>query len=166
MNKAYIVCGAPGAGKTTHARHLALDRRALLLDIDNVTERLVRIGLAQAGRCEDDRDSEYFKRTYREPIYETLFDIAGENLPVLDVVVVGPFTRELEQADWPLVLSRRLGCPVEVHYVHCPPGLRRKRIEARGNARDDAKLGDWNEYVQYYGDEHPPAFDHVSVKGY
>ena len=75
MNKAYIICGAPGAGKTSWARRLSADRHAVLLDIDSVSERLVRLALAESGHSEDDRDSEHFKRTYREPIYEALFDI-------------------------------------------------------------------------------------------
>ena len=95
MPKAIIVCGTPGSGKSTHARQLAADCKATILDIDTVTERLVKVGLVESGHSPDDRDSEYFKRTYREPIYEALFDIARENISFLDVVVVGPFTKEL-----------------------------------------------------------------------
>ena len=113
----------PGSGKTTYARRLASDRNASLLDIDNVTERLVQIALTESGHSSDDRDSEYFKHTFREPIYETLFDIARENLPVQDVIAVGPFTREMNDPDWPNKLATRLGGAVEVHYVQCPPDV-------------------------------------------
>ena len=99
MHTTYIVCGSPGAGKTTYAKKLASERGATLLDIDTATERLVRIALREAGHNPDDRDSEYFKHTYREPIYETLFDIARENNPFQEVVVVGPFTKELRDPD-------------------------------------------------------------------
>jgi len=165
MQKAIIVCGTPGSGKTTHAKRLAARNTATLLDIDTVSERLVRIGLAESGHSPDDRDSDYFKRTYREPIYEALFDIARENLCFHDVVIVGPFTREIQDHDWPEKLSGELGCPVEVHYVKCPPDIRRQRLADRGDARDRAKLDDWDRYVQYYGDEHPPVFAHVLVDG-
>ena len=165
MPKAIIVCGTPGSGKTTHAKQLAANGNATVLDIDTVTERLVKIGLVESGRSPDDRDSEYFKRTYREPIYEALFDIARENLPYHDVVIVGPFTKEIRDPDWPSNLSSELGGLVEVHYVQCPPEIRRQRLAVRGDARDRAKLEDWDRYIKYYGDEHPPVFHHVLVDG-
>jgi predicted kinase len=165
MNTSIIVCGSPGSGKSTYAGKLAAARHAALLDIDTVTERLVRIALAQSGHSADDRDSEYFKQTFREPIYDTLFAIARENLPFQDVVIVGPFTREIEDRGWPSRLQQILGGPIEVHYVRCAPGIRKRRLEHRGNARDRAKLDDWENHIQYYGDESPPAFEHVLVDG-
>jgi predicted kinase len=165
MHAAIIVCGSPGAGKTTHARRLAATRGAVLLDIDTATERLVRVALAESGHDPDDRDSGYFKKTFRDPIYETLFDIARENLPAQDVIIVGPFTREIRDPEWPAWLAARLGSPVEVHYVHCPPEIRRQRLAGRGNERDQAKLEDWENHVRYYGDESPPVFGHVLVDG-
>ena len=165
MHTSIIVCGSPGAGKSTYAGKLAADKRAALLDIDTVTERLVRIALAESGHSPDDRDSGYFKQTFREPIYETLFDVARENLPFQDVVIVGPFTREIRDRDWPASLQVRLGTPVEVHYVHCTPEIRRQRLERRDNVRDRAKLDDWENHIRYYGDESPPIFEHVLVDG-
>jgi dephospho-CoA kinase len=164
MHITYIVCGSPGAGKTTYARKLAAARHAVLLDIDTVTEQLVRVALRESGRDPDDRDSDYFKRTFREPIYETLFDIARENIPFQEVVVVGPFTKELRESDWPSKLSKTLRGPVEVHYVSCPPEIRKQRLVQRGNPRDLAKLQDWENYIQYY-EERQPVFEHVLVDG-
>lgn len=164
MHTTYIVCGSPGAGKTTYARKLAARRGAALLDIDTVSEQLIRVALREAGHDPDDRDSEYFKRTFREPIYEALFEIARENLPFQEVVITGPFTKELRQPDWPAQLSRSLGGPVEVHYVHCPPEERRRRLAERGNPRDLAKLRGWEDYIRYY-EESPPVFEHVLVEG-
>ncbi len=165
MHTSIIVCGSPGSGKSTYAARLAAARQAALLDIDTVTERLVRIALARSGHSPDDRDSGYFKQTFREPIYETLFAIARENLPFQDVVIVGPFTRELQDRDWPARLRERLGSTVEVHYVRCAPEVRRRRLEQRGNPRDRAKLENWESHVRYYGDESPPVFAHVAVDG-
>jgi predicted kinase len=165
MHTTYIVCGSPGAGKSTHAKKLAAEKGAVLLDIDTVTERLVRTALRAAGHDPDDRDSDYFKRTFRAPIYETLFDAARENLPHREVIVVGPFTREMRALDWPAHLTRTLGGPVEVHYVACPPETRRRRLAKRGQARDLAKLRDWENYIRYYGEESPPVFAHVWIDG-
>jgi len=165
MYTSYIVCGSPGSGKSTYARQLAAVRHATLLDIDTVTERLVRIALVQSGHNQDDRDSEYFKRSFREPVYETLFDIARENLQFQDVVIVGPFTKEIKDPDWPSKLYRVLASSVEVHYLQCAPEIRRQRLARRGDARDKAKLTDWENYIQYYADESPPVFEHVLVDG-
>lgn len=123
------------------------------------------IGLVESGRSPDDRDSDYFKSTYREPVYEVLFDVARENLPHHDVVIVGPFTKEIRDQGWPERLSGDLGSPVEVHYVHCRPEIRRQRLADRGDERDRAKLQDWDRYIKYYGDEQPPVFEHVLVDG-
>ena len=163
MSKVIIVCGTPGSGKTTHARKLAAAGNTILLDIDTASERLVKVGLTAAGHSPDDRDSAYFKQTYREPIYQALFDIARDNLPYQDVVITGPFTREIQDTDWPEKLSAELGSPVEVHYVQCAPEIRRQRLAARGDDRDLAKLADWDNYLKYYGEERPPVFDHVLI---
>ena len=165
MHTAIIICGSPGAGKSTHGVRLAAERQAALLDIDTVTERLVRLALAQSGHHPDDRDSDYFKQTFREPIYDTLFDIARENLSFQDVVIVGPFTREIRNRDWPSKLQKLLDADIEVHYVQCDPAVRRQRLAHRGEARDLAKLEDWDNFIKYYGDEVPPVFEHVLING-
>ena len=163
MNTTYIVCGSPGSGKSTYAKQLASKMHAALLDIDTVTERLVKVALKESGYSQDDRDSEYFKQTFREPIYETLFNIGKENLEFNSIVIVGPFTKELRDPDWPLKLARELECEIEVHYVYCRPEIRRSRIENRGNPRDIAKLRKWKSFSQYYGDESPPVFEHIFI---
>ena len=160
VNTAIIVCGSPGAGKTIYGEHLSQQMGAVFLDIDIATETLVRAGMSFALRDPDDRDSPDFKAAFRQPIYDTLFDIARANLSHLPVVITGPFTKELRDPTWPEQLSTRLSAPVEVHYVYCTPELRRDRLIRRANPRDRAKLQDWDTYIRYYGDEQPPAFPH------
>ncbi len=160
---AVIVCGSPGAGKSTYGKQLAAQRRAVLLDIDTVTERLVRLALHEAGRDPDDRDSPAYKHTFRQPIYDTLFDIARENLPWTDVVIVGPFTRELRDPNWPQKLQNLFGAPLEVQYVTCDPQQRHQRMQQRQNPRDAQKLVDWHNHAGYYGTEEPPPFPHVLI---
>ena len=163
MHKAFIVCGPPAAGKTTHGRKLAAQHNATLLDIDTVTETMVRASLQVAGRDPNDRDSPWFKTHFRQPIYDTLFAIAAENLLAQDVIIIGPFTREIQDPNWPDWLAQRLHAPVEIHFVTCPPEIRHKRMIARGEPRDLPKLKDWETFLAYYGDEAPPVFEHVSI---
>lgn len=163
MNRATIVCGSPASGKSTYGKQLAVRNRAALLDLDTATERLVKLALSQSGQHEDDRDSQHYKAVYRLPAYEALYDIARENLASVDVVIVGPFTRELRDPDWPLFLEERLGARVEVHYLFCSPQIRRARMELRDNPRDAAKLANWDQQQPYYGAEDPPVFEHVFV---
>ncbi len=108
MNALHIVMGPPAAGKTTYGKNLATKYGAAFLDIDTATERVVRAGLKLARENPDDRDSPLFKGSFREPIYDSLFAIAEDNLSHVDVVVVGPFTQEARDAEWLDGLKKRL----------------------------------------------------------
>lgn len=164
MPQVFIVCGPPAAGKTTHGRKLAAQHNAVFLDIDTVTETMVRAALTASGRNPNDRDSPWFKSHFRQPIYDTLFTIAAENKSNCNVVLVGPFTREILDPNWPDWLTQRLNAQVEIHYVTCPPELRHKRMIERGEPRDLPKLQDWDRFLTYYGDEAPPVFEHVLIE--
>ncbi|MEO5716586.1 MAG: ATP-binding protein [Luteolibacter sp.] len=143
----HLVSGPPSAGKTTYARQLAERIGAVLLDSDEVTERLIRAGLALAGMDPDDRDSPAYKVAFREAVYETLFGLAQSHCSRLPVVIAGPFTREGGDAEWPGRLAVRFGVMPEFHYVWCRPEERKARLLARGATRDLPKLADWDAYV-------------------
>lgn len=161
--RATIICGSPGSGKTTYARALANARRAVVLDIDTCSERLVMAGMKMGGHDPLDRDSATFKTHYREAIYETMFDIACENLPHCDVVLVGPFTKEIREIDWPERLAERLQAKVNIVYVFCDPRERKERLQNRRNPRDEGKFYDYEAFNLYYGDESQPVFDHSFI---
>ena len=154
-----IVFGPPAAGKTTYARKLADELGAVLLDSDEVCERLVRAGLILAGLSPDDRDSPAYKTAFRDAVYETLFDLAQSHLHRLPVVIAGPFTREGGDAEWPERLRERFGVMPEFHFVWCQAEERRARLLARGATRDLPKLADWDSYVSTCR-EIPPVYPH------
>ena len=54
MKECHIVTGPAGAGKSDHARRLAAELGACLIDSDIATERLVRAGLSLAGLDPDE----------------------------------------------------------------------------------------------------------------
>ena len=143
----HIVTGAAGTGKSTFAKQLAHDESAILLDSDTVSEPIVRAGLQAAGMDPADRDSSQYKGVFRDPVYQSLFDVAAENLLHTNVVIVGPFTRELSDPTWPWQLEKRFGVVPKIWYLHCDNDLRKKRIQDRGNPRDQAKLVDWEQHV-------------------
>lgn len=155
----HLVFGPPAAGKTTHARQLATRIGGILLDSDEVTERLIRAGLALAGMDPDDRDSPAYKKAFREVVYETLFDLAESHAGRLPVVIAGPFTSEGGDPSWPARLEARLGVMPEFHFVWCEPSERKARVMARGMARDLPKLADWDAYIATCR-ETAPVFPH------
>lgn len=157
---AYIVCGNAGTGKTTFAKRLAAELGAALIDIDSATERLAKLVLLVEGLPSDDRDSPEYKAILREPIYETLFDIAVDNLDRVPCVIVGPFTRERRQQDWPERLSKRLRTRVKIFVLYCRPEVRQQRLLTRANPRDRAKLENWSAYAKSGIDREPVPFEH------
>jgi len=145
---ATIVCGNAGAGKTTYGQRLAAEQGAVLLDIDTVSERLVQAGLKGMGRNVNDRDSPEYKELFRDAIHDALFSIAAENLAHIPVVLVAPFTKERNDAEFPTLIRERLNSTFEIVYVTCDEEERRRRIVSRGNARDADKLKDWDAYAK------------------
>ncbi|WP_068138507.1 AAA family ATPase [Roseimaritima ulvae] len=156
----HIVAGAAGVGKSSFGKELAAQSAAVLLDSDTVTEPVVRAGLLAAGLDPTDRDSPEYKRIFRDAVYECLFQTAADNLNHISVVIVGPFTRELGDARWPDQLRKRLGVEPTIWFLTCEDEERRRRIERRGNPRDQAKLLDWPQHVA----EAPPAQPAFRVK--
>lgn len=141
MHKLTIVCGAPAVGKSTHARELAARTGAVLLDSDTVTDRMIQTAHRAAGLDPYDRDSALYKATYREAVYETLFDIAVENLPHSDVIIAGPFTTERQdQQGWRKELEGRFGCVVEIVEIVCDEETRLRQMRERNAPRDAGKF--------------------------
>lgn len=149
------VCGPPAAGKTTFAKSLADEIGALLLDSDQVTERLVRAGLTLAGMNPDDRDSAAYKKAYREPVYQTLFDLAREHLERGPVVIAGPFTSETRDPHGLENVEAKVGQAVKAYFVWCSPEQRHRRIQERGAERDIQKLRAWENYLELCHEESP-----------
>jgi len=168
MHKArtlFIVTGMPAVGKTTFARQLAAKTSACLIDIDTATETVVQAAMKRISSDPNDRDSHVFKETFRDPIYQTLFDLADANLPHTDAIITGPFTKELHNPNWIEQIQEKLATPCRVKsiFLHCSPELRKERLRIRDNPRDRSKLRDWEKHQQYYDQESRPAYPHFAV---
>jgi len=164
MKPLWIVCGNAGVGKTTFGLRLATKHEAVFLDIDTVSEQLVKAGLAGSGMDPDDRDSPRFKALYRQAIHDTLFNIAAQNLPHQSCIIVAPFTQERRDPLFLTACEARLGTAVYVYYLTCAEDTRKQRIVARNNPRDAGKLADWSSYSAHGRDGGPPPFPHILVQ--
>ena len=159
----YVVTGAPAAGKTTYGRQLATIQRAAFLDIDTTSEPVVQAALRAMNLNLDDRDSPFFKQTFRTPIYESLFAVAEENLSHTSVVIVGPFTSEKSNAGWLAELQHRFKVRIEIHYIHCSETQLKQNMTRRSNARDTYKLLNWDIYIKSYNMQ-LPLYPHLRVE--
>ena len=158
MPKLFVITGAAGSGKSTFGKALAARKSACILDSDTVTEDVVKAGMLASGMDPNDRDSPGYRRFFREAVYESLYQIALENLPHLDTVLVGPFTSEIQNPDWPVQLAEKFNSEVKVYFISCAESLRFERIKNRANPRDDWKVRHWQNYLAKSSTA-PPAFD-------
>lgn len=127
-----VVCGLPGAGKTTVAEHAAG-----LLDADRFRTDVVRKDLFS--------DPEYTDAEMRA-VYEELFEraaavVRGGRSAVLDGTFQHSDLRDEVQS-----LGDTLGVPVTFVKVDCESDVVRERIRARS---DDASDADFEIYRQY-----------------
>jgi predicted kinase len=153
-----IVCGSAGTGKSTWATLIAGQTRAALLDLDTVSERIVMAAQRELGRDPNDRDSDDYKRVFREPVHETLFAVARECQG--PVVIVAPFTRERVRPDFPEFVEARAGVRPEVHYFVTDERVREARLRRRAHPRDAAKFRDYAAYLEDLPVETPPPYPH------
>ncbi len=111
-----LMCGLPGAGKTTAARHLAVERGALRLTQD---EWLIALGATP------------WDASTRDRVDEQLWRLAQDALR-LDVSVVldfGLWTRR--ERDEMRGVARALGVGVELHHLDVPVEELWRRVRAR-----------------------------------
>lgn len=150
--RAVFVTGPAGSGKSSVARVLAEHFAAAYLDKDTVCTHLTETLLAAAGTDRDERDQNaYYQSVVMDLEYRTMLDLARDNLEVgRSVVLDAPFGRYLgdprfvtetvARHRWPAAVV-----PVAVQ-VRVDGETARRRIEARGLARDRSKLADWNSF--------------------
>ncbi len=162
-----LLAGGAASGKSGLAR--ALVRRvpnAILLDKDRLLGAWVDLVLRAAGE-EVDRDSRYYWQEVRPQEYATLEAAAYDHLALGKVVVIdAPLRPELNDPVW--VARVRKECQARAAHlmaiwVVVSPDTARRRMLARGEARDAWKLAHWEEFLRRQPYD-PPAGASVVIE--
>ena len=99
----------------------------------------------------NDRDSPYYLNNLRDNEYAGLLAIARENLELgVNVILVGPFSREIQSGKifQPEMLSFPENTAIRIAWIELAQDEARRRIQKRGDPKDQWKLNHWDEYIQ------------------
>lgn len=154
MSKLIFFLGPAGAGKTTLAEAWLRLHGGAYLDMDTLLRPAAEAIMTLAGEDPEDRDSPFYKKHCRDLGYRITMDAALQQLKLgLDAVVVGPFTRETEDADWLASELARIGvtasdevCVKVILVTLSSEADYYARIQSRSSALDAWKLANWEQF--------------------
>ncbi|MEV6527229.1 AAA family ATPase [Longispora sp. NPDC051575] len=148
---AFLVAGAPGAGKSTLAELLLarLTPPPALLDKDTIYGQFVTTTLSVAGRPNGEREGAWYNAHVKPHEYDGLAQTAAQirahGCPVL---LCAPFTEQIHDQDtWDSYVDALGGGHVELIWVRSDPHTLRTRITARALDRDAGKLQHWDAFL-------------------
>jgi len=142
-----IVCGLPGSGKTTHAKQVEQELRAVRFCPDEWMDAL-GIGLWDAG--------------VRERIEKLQWKLAQEILALGQNVVIEWGTWGRSERDALRVGARAIGAAVQLHFIDAPVELLFDRIRRRNRESPPITLEDvvkWSESFERPSVEEMALFD-------
>jgi predicted kinase len=164
---AWIIAGAPGAGKTTVAGLLArrLDPVPALLDKDTIYARFVAATLKAAGRPFGEREGPWYDENIKVHEYGGMAEIAREiRAAGCPAMLVAPFTGQTRHPDrWQSYVDALGGEPVHLVWVRLDEATLRARIINRGHDRDGQKLAKFDEFTASTLPNTPPPIPHIEI---
>ena len=128
----FIFAGLPGSGKTTLAKYLAADLKAVHLRIDTIEQALKEL-------CDYEVEAEGYRFAYR---------LAADNLRLgLSVVADSCNTIEITRREWEGVARAEGAKYVNVEVVCSDTAEHRRRVESRANSVPNMVLPGWDDVV-------------------
>ena len=164
---AWIVAGAPGAGKSTVARLLLASASPVpaLLDKDTMYGPFVASILAASGRAAGEREGPWYDENIKIHEYRgmaaTAREIRSHGCPVL---MSAPFTEQIrDDSRWQSWVADLGGGVVRLVWVRTDAATLRKRLVERASERDTAKLAAFDQFASRMRLDAEPAAPHLTV---